>query len=142
MDGDAYATPLVNEAAQALYKILVFTNPASNPLQKWRQGKWFAEWTGELDGEYTCTFYVCVPVQEYKIKPRKGHSYGWHKLPQEIRERILLHNTEAIEAVKEESTSWHKMVKGEASCSKPGSETATTHQNRFAVLSEETTHPV
>ena len=133
---------IVNEVAQALYKVLVFTNPTANPLQKWKYGKWFAEWTGELDGDYICTLYVSVPVQENKIKPRKGHSYGWHKVPQDIRECISLHTTETIEAVQEERASWHKMIQAEASHSKPGSEATTTHQNRFAVLSEETPQSV
>lgn len=130
---------VVNEVAQALYKVFVFTNPASNPLQKWRQGKWFADWTGELDGDYVCNLYVCVLVQENKIKPRKGHTYGWNKIPQDIRERIQMHTSEAIEAVQEEQAHWIKMIHEEASCNQSGSEATKTHQNRFAVLSEETT---
>lgn len=79
---------VVNEVAHALYKVLVFTNPAANPLQRWKQGRWFADWTCELDGDHTCTLYVSVTAHESKIKPRKGHTFGWHKIPQEIRERI------------------------------------------------------
>jgi hypothetical protein len=70
-------THIVNEVAQTLYKVLVFTNPANNPLQKWKQGRWFAIWEGEPEGDYTCTLYVSVYVQENKIKPQKGQNHGW-----------------------------------------------------------------
>ena len=133
---------VVDEVAQALYKVFVFPNPASNPLQRWKQGKWFAEWTSELEGDHACTLYVCVQVQESKLKPRKGHTHGWHTIPQDIKEQIHLHNTKAIAAIQEERTSWLRMVQMEASSSKPGSEATTTHQNRFAVLSDENTNPV
>lgn len=132
---------IVDEVAQALYRVFVFTNPAANPLQRWKQGKWFAEWTSELDGDHTCTIYVCVKVQESRLKPRKGHTYGWQNVPQNVKERIYLHNTEAVEAVQEEQLNWHEMIHTVSSSSKTGPETTTTHQNRFAVLSEETTNP-
>ena len=33
---------VVNEVAQALHKVLIFTNKAPNPLQKWKHGRWFS----------------------------------------------------------------------------------------------------
>lgn len=80
---------VVNEVAQTLYKVLVFTNPSSNPLQRWKQGKWFACWEGELD-------------RENKIKPKRGHTCGWFRVPLEIRDRIQLHLAKGLEAITED----------------------------------------
>lgn len=129
---------IVSEVAQALYKVLVFTNPASNPLQKWKQGKWFAYWEGEREGEHTCTLFVSVPVQENKIKPRKGHAHGWHSMPGEINERIQLHNLEAIEEITSDSAQWNNLISPDTtSSSELGA--AADNQNRYTVLRGENT---
>ena len=62
-----------------------------------------------------------------------------HKVPHEIRERIQLHTSEAIEEVQEESVCWRRMIQAESSNNKSGLEVPATHQNYFAVLSEKTT---
>lgn len=128
---------VVNEVAQALYKALVFTNPAQNPLQRWKQGKWFAKWDEVTEGEHACTLYVSVFVQESRIKPRKGQSCSWHKLPDTIKNHIDTHASEAIEAITGEQAHWSKITQLETNPSLTKSETATKHPNRFAVLSED-----
>lgn len=128
---------VVNEVAQSLCKVLVFTNPSSNPLQKWKQGMWFANWEGELEGDHTCTLYVGVFVQENKIKPRKGQMFGWPKVPVEIRERIQAHSTDSIEAVTNDCIHWFGMTQPNSNISTPTTKTTTTHQNCFAALNEE-----
>lgn len=117
----------------------MFTNLASNPLQKWKQGKWFACWEGEPEGDFTCTLSVSVAVQENKIKPRKGQAYGWHKLLEEIKDQIQLHSVDTIEAITLYSTHWHRLLFAEATTSTAVSEATSTHPNRFAVLSKENT---
>jgi hypothetical protein len=131
---------VVSEVAQALYKVLVFTNPSLNPLQRWKQGRWFANWEGELEGDHTCTLFVTVPVQESKIKPRRGQACSWSKIPNEIKNRIQLHTSEEIEAITEDRTHWFQMIYPEAPDTNSTPKTKATHQNRFAVLSEENTH--
>jgi len=101
---------IVSEVAQALYKVLVFTNPSANPLQKWKQGKWFANWEGDPEGVYTCTLYVTVLAQENKIKPRKGHAHSWIRLPGDISNRVQLHSSNDIEAIEEDCLSWYKLT--------------------------------
>ena len=129
---------IVNEVAQALYKVLVFTNPSSNPLQRWKQGKWFANWEGELDGDFTCTLYVTVLVQENKIKPRKGHTYSWSRLPGDISKRVQLHNSPSIEAIQEDRADWYELThNSELPTHNTTSVDAATHPNRFSVLREE-----
>jgi hypothetical protein len=132
---------VVSEVAQALYKVLVFPKPSDNPLQKWKQGKWFASWEGELEGDHTCTLFVTVPVQESKIKPRRGHTYGWSRLPSELRDRIQSHSSEDIEAIIEDRTHWYKTILPEPPISNHTSEMAAATQNRFAILSEEPIPP-
>ena len=87
---------IVNEVAQALYKVFVFPNPTANPLQKWKHGKWFTIWEGEKEGDQTCTLYVCIKVQDLKLKTRKGHNVGWQKLPSDIQRRIQDHSEDGI----------------------------------------------
>jgi hypothetical protein len=130
---------VVNEVAQALYKVFVFPNPSSNPLQKWKQGRWFANWEGDLEGDHVCTLYVGIFVQENKFKPRKGQMFGWQKVPVEIQERIQAHSTSSIEAITEDSIHWFSMTQLDSSTNTSTVKIATTHQNRFAALSEEDT---
>lgn len=129
---------VVNEVAQALYKVLVFTNPAANPLQKWKQGKWFASWEGEAEGEHICTLYVSALAQEHKIKPRKGNICSWARVPEEVKERLQLHSSEDIEEIAETCEHWHKLTRTSAPISnKPTPEVAATHHNRFSALRDE-----
>jgi hypothetical protein len=130
---------VVNEVAQALYKVFVFPNPSSNPLQKWKQGRWFANWEGDLEGDHVCTLYGGIFVQENKFKPRKGQMFGWQKVPVEIQERIQAHSTSSIEAITEDSIHWFSMTQLDSSTNTSTVKIATTHQNRFAALSEEDT---
>ena len=125
---------VVNEVAQALYKILVFSNPSANPLQKWRQGRWFASWEGDSEGGYMCTLFVMVGVQESKIKPRRGHSCGWNKLPTDLKNRIKSHTSEEIEEITEDKLHWIKLFHLVTN-NNPTFETKAT--NRFAILGEE-----
>jgi hypothetical protein len=84
---------------------------------------------------------VAVPVEESKIKPRRGNTYNWTKVPTEIRNRIQLHTTDGIEEILEDRTLWYKMIHPETSIHNPTTEAVTTHNNRFAILSEEVTFP-
>ena len=97
---------VVNEVAQALHRVLIFTKQAPNPLQKWKHGCWFSSWEGDSEGEHTCTLYVSVHVQETKIKPRKGQNFGWRRVPTAIWERINLHNPDKIEDSEAERAQW------------------------------------
>ena len=129
---------IVNEVAQALYKVLVFTNPLTNPLHKWNQGKWLANWEGETEGVYTCTLYVIVLLQETKIKPKKEHAHSWSRLPGKISNRVQLHTSNDIVAIEEDRSSWHKSTHNqELPKHHPVPEGATAHQNRYSVLCEE-----
>ena len=129
---------VVNEVAQALYKILVFPNPAANPLQKWRQGKWFANWGGDTEGDQVCTLYVSVLTQENKFKPRKGHAYSWIRVPEIIREQIQSHPSDDIEAITEDRTHWHNLTfTSEATSNRPSPTVGSAHHNRFAALGED-----
>ena len=129
---------VVNEVAQALYKVFVFAKPSFNPLQKWKQGRWFAYWESDLEGAHTCSLFVTVPAQESKIKPKKGNTYGWSKLPTEIKDRIHAHSSEGIEAIELDKTHWFKLVQAESPSNNQAT-VATTHPNRFAILNEATT---
>lgn len=132
---------MVNEVAQALYKVFVFTNPSSNPLQKWKQGKWFVGWVGDPEGDQVCTFYVSIKVQEHKIKPRKGENYGWSKILDELRQRIQLHTTNTIETLEGDLLLWRNMINKTKPLSTTTTQaTTTTHPNRFSVLSEKNSH--
>ena len=59
---------IVNEVTQTLHKFLIFNNPNTTPFHKWSQGRWYAQWTTETEGEHTCTLYVSVAVPEAKVK--------------------------------------------------------------------------
>ena len=124
---------VVSEAAQALYKVIGFTNPSQNPLQKWKHGKWFANWEEDKEGEYICTLYVWVATEDNKLKPRKGHSHGWSRVPIEIEERVRLHIFDSIEAITEDKTHWHNLLHSGGTSSSSGAAITTT-QNQFAVL--------
>lgn len=129
---------VVNEVAQALYKVLVFPNPTSNPLQRWKQGRWYANWERELDGGYTCTLYVSVLVQEPKFKPRRGQSHNWSKIPGEIGHHLQLHKSDMVETIMENQIQWHTLIhNAESSSNNPPTEVTATLQNRFAALSDE-----
>jgi hypothetical protein len=127
---------VVNEVAHALYKILVFTNPSHNPLQQWKQGRWFANWEKDLEGNHSCTLYVGVFAQENRIKPRKGQVFGWHRIPEEIQNRIQAHTADGIERITEDQTHWCRMMQVEPATNNPAHKAANNH-NRFAPLSEE-----
>ena len=129
---------IVNEVAQTLYKVLVFPNPAANPLQKWKQGKWFASWEGEAEGEHVCTLYVSALAQDHKIKPRRGNTCSWVRLPEEIKVCIQLHSFEDIEETAETCEHWHKLTHTSALIStKSTPEVAAAQHNRFSALRDE-----
>ena len=81
-----------------------------------------------------------VGVQGSKIKPRRGQSCGWSKLPPEVKDRIQLHTFEEIEAITEDKLHWLGLIHL-AMINNPNPETKATHQNRFAVLGEESSPP-
>jgi hypothetical protein len=131
---------VVNEVAQTLYKKLVFTNPSANPLQTWSHGKWFSSWEEHQEGEYCCTLYACIKMQEHKIKPRKGQNFGWSTLPEEIRNQLQMHTSEAIESTNADKNQWHTLItKQEFTSIHPAPKAAITRSNRFAVLGEAAT---
>lgn len=132
---------IVNEVAQALYKVFVFTNPSLNPLQRWKHGKWFARWEGDKEGDQTCTLYVCLKVQEQKLKPKKGHNVGWQKLPDDVRDRIQSHIEDTIETFADEDLFWSKPAKKTQHPPSASTQlTTTVHPNRFSILSEADTN--
>lgn len=129
---------VVNEVAQALHKILMFNNNNNSPFQKWAQGKWFANWTSALEGEHTCTLYVCVAVPESKVKIRKGRDIGWRRIPERIRAILAAPDTEHIQEAAEQTTHWQEMAgPNETWTIKP--QPTGLSPNRYAVLSEEET---
>jgi hypothetical protein len=67
---------VVNELAQVFHKILVFTNPAANPLQRWKQGRWLALWTEEAEGAHVCTLYMTTKIPDQE-KPRVWAGTGF-----------------------------------------------------------------
>lgn len=99
---------------------------------------WYAKWEQELEGDYTCTLYVNVLVQEHRIKPKKGHTFNWSSLPGEISHNMQPHSYEAAEVIREDSIQWNRLIHNiEPSLVPPTPEETTTHHNRFTVLSEE-----
>lgn len=128
---------VVNEVAQALHKVLIFTNKVPNPFQKWKHGYWFAGWEGDSEGDHICTLYAIVQVQETKLKPRKGQNFGWRRVPTKIWERIHSHNVDMIEDGEPERAQWQQMLgTPRRNLHKPNIPTASS-PNRFSVLSEE-----
>ena len=128
---------VVNEVAQALHKVLIFTNKAPNPLQKWKQGCWFSHWEVDTEEEHICTLYVSVQVQDTKIKPRKGQNFGWRKVPTQILEMLTSHNSTRIEDSDNERSHWQQMIgTPRRSSNKPTTSTGLP-QNRFSVLTED-----
>ena len=130
---------VVNEVAQALHKTFVFTNKSPNPLQKWKQGRWFANWEEAAEGEYTCFLYVSIKVHETKIKPRRGQSLGWRRVPSQLWERISSHTSDTIADSTEDSYQWQQMIaKSPHNGTKtPVQPTGITPHNRFSALVEE-----
>ena len=128
---------VVNEVAQALNKVLIFTSKVPNPLQKWKHGCWFACWEGDSEGDHICTLYVIVQVQETKLKPRKGQNFGWRRVPNKIWERIHLHSSDIIEDSEAERTQWQQMIGSPHRHSIKPTISAGSSPNRFSVLSEE-----
>jgi hypothetical protein len=128
---------VVSEVAQALHKVLIFTNKSPNPLQKWKHGCWFSGWEVDSEGEHTCTLYVIVQVQETKLKPRKGQNFGWRRVPTKIWERIHVHSADMIEDSEAERTQWQKMIGTPRRNSTKPNLSAGSSPNRFSVLSEE-----
>lgn len=126
---------MVNEVAHALHKIFVFTNKTTNPLQKWKQGCWFATWSEEASDEYVCTLYVNILVQEAKIKPRKGHTVSWRRAPHDLWTRLQAHTTETIADGTSERTQWQQMAYAKPALKEE--QPPATSPNRFAVLSDE-----
>lgn len=129
---------VVNEVAQALHKIFVFNNKVPNPLQKWKHGRWFAKWEEQKEGEFTCTLYVSIKVQEAQLKPRRGQNLGWRQVSLPIWERISTHLSDSIADCTEEAQQWQQMV---AKHTHPGSKIAqqsgSKPPNRFSALLEE-----
>ena len=127
---------VVSEVAHALHKIFVFTTKVPNPLQKWRQGSWFATWDEETVDEFVCTLYVHILTQEAKLKPRKGHTVSWRRAPPELWSRLHDHTIESIADGTSDRTLWQQMVSNSQD-SKESRSSVSTSPNRFAVLSEE-----
>lgn len=129
---------VVNEVAQTLHKLLVFTTKITNPLQKWGHGKWVAIWDEDHNGTQTCTLYVSVPVQEAKIKPRKHLNLGWKRVPEEIWCRFNSHNSEDIVDITENRMAWHQLLyTSTTQSSVPHPPISVTTPNRFSALGEE-----
>lgn len=66
---------IVNEVSQALHIILVFTNRAANPLQRWKHGTWMSSWEGEPEGRIYM-YVVCKHLDsgnQSQIKKRTKH---------------------------------------------------------------------
>lgn len=65
-----------------------------------------------MEGEHTCTLYVCIAVPESKLKFRKGRNLGWSRIPAHITDRLnntpgdLIHNLPELETI------WQSMVEG------------------------------
>lgn len=100
---------VVNETSQALHKVLIFNNNLSNPFQKWSQGRWFANWREDADGEHTCTLIASITVPEAKVKPRKGQNFKWQPIPTEIQAQIAAHTLDNIAPI-ELIAPWIDMV--------------------------------
>lgn len=131
---------VVSEVAQALFKILVYTHKSASPIQKWKNCTWFSSWEGETEGEQVCTLYAYAPIQESKVKPRKGQQFGWRKIPEKMWDRINLHNSETIVDVTSDRPQWQKMVGSYPSNTlRKATQTVSSLHNRFSALSEEET---
>lgn len=128
---------VVREVAQALHKVFIFTSKAPNPLQKWKHGCSFAGWEGDSEGEHTCTLYIIVQVQEAKLKPRKGHNFGWRRVPTKIWERVTLHSSDRIEDSEAERTQWQQVVGSTRRSFIKQTPAAGLSPNRYSVLSED-----
>ena len=111
---------VVNEISHALQKVLAFNNNLSNPFQQWQQGKWFASWVEEAEGEFTCTIFVCVTVTEQKVKPRKGQNFRWQQVPEEIRAHLIAHEEDNIVAAIERQQWLHMAGKQITNKAPPG----------------------
>ena len=101
---------VVNEVSHALHKVLIFNNNLSNPFQKWNQGRWFAHWAQDNDGDHICTIFVSIAVTEDKVKPRKGQYFKWQPVPADIQDQITGHTPESIASVDTEFQSWYDMT--------------------------------
>ena len=128
---------VVSEVAQALHKIFVFTSKIINPLQEWKQGQWFATWEEDASEEHVCTLYVTISVKENMLKPRKGHTVNWRRVPQDMWERIQSLQSDAIVEADSDRLQWQQMAFAPTPNSKDARPSATTSPNRFSVLSEE-----
>lgn len=126
---------VVDEVSQSLHKFLIFNNNLSSPFKSWSQGRWFAQWSLQQEGENICTLFVCVAVQENKIKPRKGRTFGWRRVPTITRELLTAHNTEDIHDTSAQGL-WHQMT-GDTPESHTAPQTSNVTPNRFSVLAEE-----
>lgn len=129
---------VVNEVAQALHKVLIFSNNLTSPFQKWTQGIWHANWTTSTEGEHTCTLYVTVAVPEAKVKIGKGPDFGWVNIPGPILTTIQGNTPEQIQDATSQGDQWQAMAgTKELSTFKPHPMVASP--NRYAVLSGEET---
>ena len=129
---------IVNELSQALHKILIFGNNAYNPIQRWSQGQWYAEWTTTADGEHNCTLYVIIMVNEIKI--RKGKNLEWRRTPTDFREKICGQNSEGIQEITADGSQWKAMIGStEIGIFTPPQFSSEVSPNPFSILSEEET---
>ena len=122
---------VVNEVAQSLHKVLVFSNSSTSPFQRWTQGRWFSQWAQTADGEFTCTMYVSIVVPENKIKVRKGKDIGWTKIPQATQAILATTAAEEIQEVEDTEACWQETAGHE--------EESQADYNPFSVLREEET---
>ena len=128
---------VVSEVAHALHKIFVFTSKIINPLQEWKHGRWFATWEEDVSEEHVCTLYVTISVKENMLKPRKGHTINWRRVPQDMWERIQAPQSDVIVEADSERLQWQQMAFAPTPSSKEVRPSATTSPNRFSILSED-----
>ena len=126
---------IVNETAQALHKVLIFSNQHNTPFQKWEQGLWFAQWDSTGDGENICTLYVSIAAPEAKIRIRKGRNIGWRNITGSIKEALLQAQAETIQEVADLRKHWQRMTGTKDT--NPSGQTTPTTNNPFAALSDE-----
>ena len=108
-----------------------------SPLQEWKHGRWFATWEEDVSEEYVCTLYVVIVAHENKLKPRKGHTVNWRRVPQDMWAKLQSHQTEDIVEADSDRLQWHQLAYAPTSSAKEVSSSATTSPNRFSILSED-----
>lgn len=128
---------IVNETAQTLQKVLIFSNQHNTPFQRWDQGLWFAQWESTEEGEHTCTLYVSIAAPETKVKIRKGRSIGWRQIPENIKAALISSQADTIRDVADLKIQWQSMTGEKRDNPNNLSQSNPTASNPFSVLREE-----